>query len=142
MEEQFSICPGGGQIRLWKNDARWLREWMACFGPVRAGKMLQLSSPAFSGSERSTMSAAVAMRSVRHTISSLKDPAATFFGPASDKGNAMPAFPVVAFAAAEVIGAVVIVFFFSRVHKAFGTVVAGDDKEGVVGDAGFFRQRP
>ncbi len=50
----------------------------------------------------------------------------------------MPAFPVVAFAAAEVIGAVVIVFIFSRVHKAFGTVVAGDDKEGVVGGAGFF----
>ena len=61
-----------------------------------------------------------------------------FFGPAGDKGDAMPAFPVVAFAAAEVVGAVVIVFLFSRVHKAFGTVVTGNDKEGVVGGTSFF----
>ena len=44
-----------------------------------------------------------------------------FFRPAGDKGDAMPTFPVVAFAAAEVIGAVVVVFLFSRVHKAFGS---------------------
>ena len=61
-----------------------------------------------------------------------------FCGPAGDEGDAMPAFPVVAFAASEVIGAVVVIFFFSRVHKAFGSVVAGDDKEGVVGGADFF----
>lgn len=89
MEEQFPFALADGKFAFGR-VMHVASRMDVVFWSVRAGKMLQLSSPAFSGSERPVMSAAVAMRSVRHTISSLKDPAATFSGQRAIKGMRCP----------------------------------------------------